>query len=439
VLWEDNVAASDVHHGGALAFGADGMLYFTTGDHLVPQDSQSLTNNHGKLMRINPDGSIPADNPFFDGGGPNRDTIWAYGLRNPFRISVDPVTGTMYVADVGGNADTTAIEEVNVAVRGANYGWPLGEGDSGVPGTTAPLYSYPHNGRDAAITGGFVYRGNQFPAEYYGSYIFGDYAQNTLRRLTFDGNGQLMGAVNFWPTDGTADGPTVGDPVKIIPGPDGSLYYVDIGFDEDFNPNASAIRRIRYTLGNQPPIVVANVNPSSGLPPLAANFSSVGTFDPEGQAISYAWDFGDGNASTEANPTHVYASAGRYFARLTVSDGVSSTLSSALVVSVGHVAPATSSAMWVARSTKKTERCLRAHFRGQLRFITTPTFIRPAVHSAALRRDHSPSQRRGTTFKEIPGTRSYSPSRTRPVWWGPRRRPCIQKRSTSRSIRFQRG
>lgn len=336
VLWQDDQIAADVHHGGGLAFGADGKLYFTTGDHLVPQDAQRLNSYRGKLMRINSDGTIPIDNPFHDGAGPNRDEIWAYGLRNPYRISVDSLTGRLYIGEVGGNDDVAAWEEVNIGVPGANYGWPLGEGDSGVPGTTAPLYTYFHNNRDASMTGGFVYRGSQFPSEYYGSYFFGDYAQNTLKRLTLDGGGNVTGALNFWPDNGALDGPSVGDPVKLVQGPDGALYYVDIGFDEQFNSNTAAIRRIRYVVSNQPPVAVANAAPLTGLPPLTVAFSSAGSLDPEGLTLTYLWEFGDGANSTAANPTHTYANAGRFVARLTVSDGASATLSADLVVTVGN-------------------------------------------------------------------------------------------------------
>ena len=119
----------------------------------------------GKILRINMDGTIPTDNPFYDGAGPNRDAIWAYGLRNPFRMSIDPVTGKMYIGDVGGNDDTIAIEEVNLGVARRELRLAAcAKGTCGVSGTTNPIYSYPHDGRDASITGGIVYRGSQFPS-----------------------------------------------------------------------------------------------------------------------------------------------------------------------------------------------------------------------------------------------------------------------------------
>jgi hypothetical protein len=104
-------------------------------------------------------------------------------LRNPFRTYYDAPTGRLFVGDVGGNDYSSAKEEVNLGIRGANYGWPNSEGNCSAP-CTSPLYFYPHNGRDASITGGFVYHGTQFPAQYQGSYFFADYTQNWIKRLT---------------------------------------------------------------------------------------------------------------------------------------------------------------------------------------------------------------------------------------------------------------
>src|SRR5688572_8163931 len=252
VVWEDPATTTLDHHGGALAFGPDGKLYISVGDNLASDDIQRLDSYRGKVLRVNPDGTAPVDNPFFDGVGPNRDEIWALGFRNPFRMSFDP-TGRLYLADVGGNEPSTAIEEINLVVAGANYGWPFCEGTCSEPGMTGPVYSYPHLGRDASITGGFFYQGNQFPSDYRGSYFFADYVQNWIKRLTFNTNGAVAAMHNFEPEDDTKDGP-YGDPVKLIEGPDGALYYVDIGFNDMHDPNEAAIRRIRYVPTNRPPV-----------------------------------------------------------------------------------------------------------------------------------------------------------------------------------------
>ena len=116
VIYQDPQDANAEHHGGALNFGNDGKLYITTGEHFDPPMAQSLTSPRGKILRINQDGTIPTDNPFYDGAGPNRDDIWALGLRNPFRAFYDSPSGKLYVGDVGGNDFSTAREEVNLGV-----------------------------------------------------------------------------------------------------------------------------------------------------------------------------------------------------------------------------------------------------------------------------------------------------------------------------------
>ncbi len=335
VLYQDPNIADAEHHGGGIAFAPDGKIFFTTGDHFQGTPAQDLTSPRGKIHRINPDGTAPTDNPYYDGSGPNWDSVWAIGLRNPWRAFYDTATNRLLVSDVGGNVASTSIEELNVGARGANYGWPDHEGSCSAP-CTSPIYSYPHNGRDAAITGGFVYHGTQFPASMQGSYFFGDYAQNWIKRLTFDANGNVSGVVNFEPADGTPDGPT-GDVVYLTEGPDGALYYLDLGYSDTTGTSGiSKVRRIRYLQSNQAPIAMAAANPTSGTPPLTVSFSSAGSVDPEGQPVTMSWDFGDNTVSTTSNPSHTYTQPGKYTVRLTVSDGVNSTFSTPITISVGN-------------------------------------------------------------------------------------------------------
>ena len=336
VLYEDPQIANAEHHGGAINFGNDGKIYFTTGEHFTAGDAQLLASPRGKIHRINPDGSVPTDNPFYDGAGPNWDSIWALGLRNPYRAYFDAPTNKLYIGDVGGNDYSTAIEEVDVGIRGANYGWPNCElGTCGNPNYTAAIYAYPHLGRDSAITGGFVYHGSQYPASYQGSYFFADYTQNWIRRLTFDAQGNVNGVFNFEPADGSVDGP-YGDIVYLTEGPDGALYYVDLGYSDISGQfGISKIRRIRFVQSNLPPTAIASVNPAQGPVPLTVNFSSAGSVDPEGQPLTYSWTFGDGATSIAANPVKTYVQAGQYTARLTVSDGVNNTIGAPITISVG--------------------------------------------------------------------------------------------------------
>lgn len=337
ILYQDGENANAEHHGGAINFDNQGMLLVTTGEHFNAAEAQDLTKPRGKILRISPvDGSAAPGNPFADGPGGNDDRIWALGLRNPYRAYYDAPTDRLIIGDVGGNDYSTAIEEVDIGVRGANYGWPNIEAPNGDPNYTAPAYYYPHNGRDAAITGGFVYHGTQFPTGFQGVYFFADYTQNWIRYLTFDANGKVTGVFNFEPADGSVDGP-YGDIVYLTQGPEGALYYVDLGYSDISGTfGVSKIRRISFVQSDLPPIANASATPSEGPTPLVVSFSSAGSSDPEGQPLSYLWTFGDNTTSTESNPTHTYATAGQYQVRLTVSDGVNSTLAAPLFIAAGN-------------------------------------------------------------------------------------------------------
>ena len=198
------------HYSGNLVFGADGYLYIGTGDGGEPDDAshqaQNLSVLHGKILRINinvDDGDaegfdIPGDNPFIGRGAPE---IWALGLRNPWRITLDDParggTGALLIADVGENI----IEEINYepAGRGGrNYGWRNREGtgphDNSLPPAfeplTNPIFEYDH-GTGRSITGGYVYRGNAIPS-LRGRYVFGDFVRGRVwsLALTIDGSGE---------------------------------------------------------------------------------------------------------------------------------------------------------------------------------------------------------------------------------------------------------
>jgi glucose/arabinose dehydrogenase len=117
--------------GGALDFGKDGKLYVATGYNDTPGDAQKLTNLFGKMLRINKDGTVPTDDPFYSKASGDNRAIWARGLRNPFKFAVQPTTGTIFTNDVGENT----WEEINRGAPGANYGWPVHEGVADDPPT----------------------------------------------------------------------------------------------------------------------------------------------------------------------------------------------------------------------------------------------------------------------------------------------------------------
>jgi glucose/arabinose dehydrogenase len=177
------------HNGGMIAFGPDDHLYIGMGDggsggdpKNRAQDGQSLL---GKMLRITRDGKIPRDNPFV--GTPSiRNEIWAIGLRNPWRFSFDRANGKLWLADVGQNK----MEEVDLITKGGNYGWRWYEGsreyDKGTlkpePDFVKPIFEY---GRKdgKSITGGYVYRGQQFP-KMTGWYFLGDFVSGNMWALS---------------------------------------------------------------------------------------------------------------------------------------------------------------------------------------------------------------------------------------------------------------
>lgn len=188
------------HNGGQIVFGPDGYLYIAMGDGGSGGDPQGNGQNRrallGKLLRIDVDQpaagrnyGIPADNPFAGNTQGFREEIYAYGLRNPWRFSFDPVTGWLWVADVGQNR----IEEVDIVTKGKNYGWNIMEGAScyepssgcDTTGLVMPIWEYTH-ALGASITGGFVYRGSAV-SDLLGAYIYGDYVSGRIWSLRYDG------------------------------------------------------------------------------------------------------------------------------------------------------------------------------------------------------------------------------------------------------------
>ena len=180
---------ADNHNGGPIAFGPDGMLYIGFGDGGSGGDpwgnAQNLAVRLGKILRVDVDGAapfaVPADNPWADGRGGAEPTIWAYGLRNPWRFSFDRATGELWAGDVG----QSAWEEVDRIVRGGNYGWNVREGAHCYRAESCehaemldPVAEYGRT-EGRSITGGFVYRGALQPA-LQGAYLYGDFVSGRI-------------------------------------------------------------------------------------------------------------------------------------------------------------------------------------------------------------------------------------------------------------------
>ena len=195
------------HNGGQLAFGPDGYLYISVGDGGSQNDPQNNGQNAdtllGTILRIDVNTepySIPADNPFVDDEN-GRNEIWAIGLRNPWRVSFDRQTGDLFIADVGQNT----WEELNFQPAnsngGTNYGWNIREGthcldddNCDLPEATPPIFEYSHQEGGCSVTGGYIYRGEQF-SELTGNYFFSDFCSGNIWRSFLQDGGEWETAV----------------------------------------------------------------------------------------------------------------------------------------------------------------------------------------------------------------------------------------------------
>ncbi len=199
-------SAQSNHNGGSMAFGPNGYLYIGVGDGGgsgdPERDAQNKSANFlGKVLRINVDGSgagtfdrysVPRSNPFY-GSIPGRREIWAYGLRNPWRISFDRGTGKLFIADVGQGEREEIDREGPGSNGGRNYGWNIMEGTTcfrpaacPLAGDTLPVAQYAHTGGNCSITGGFVYRGAT-QAALIGHYVFADFCSGRIWTMPHDG------------------------------------------------------------------------------------------------------------------------------------------------------------------------------------------------------------------------------------------------------------
>jgi glucose/arabinose dehydrogenase len=228
------------HDGGVLRIGPDQKLYVGAGDSGIGDNqggpgsstnpySQDLGSLNGKVLRVNLDGTVPGDNPFVSTVGAAGE-VWAYGFRNPFRMTFDDATGKLWIGDVG---DLT-VEEIDIGVAGGNYSWPRCEGDlQGPPnaptqcvygGDIAPIFTYSHGGGDSlgtCLIGG-SFAGPAFGAMA-GDYVFGDCTSSDVYIVPVNG-----------PRDGFSGTPTLassnaGTPADFVTGPDGAVYYTAVG------------------------------------------------------------------------------------------------------------------------------------------------------------------------------------------------------------------
>ncbi|HEV7299457.1 MAG TPA: PQQ-dependent sugar dehydrogenase [Tepidisphaeraceae bacterium] len=320
ILLELDPLSAGNHNGGAINFGADGKLYVAVGENNRPIEAQSLSNLHGKMLRLNRDGTIPTDNPFYNQTTGNNRAIWALGLRNPFSFGVQPGTGKMFINDVG----QQSWEEINLGAAGANYGWPGTEGPTNDASYESPLFAYPHyigstfNG--AAIAGAAFYNPQTvaFPSHNVGDFFFTDYVAGYVRRLDLGGSAPTVQEF--------ATG--LASPIALAVGDNGSLYYLERG-------NGGRVVRVNYA-PSQPPSVTTQPQSqtvTSGKPvTFTVGASGPGTLSyrwtrnnvtiPNATGSSYtinATSTSDNNAVFRAFVTNAFGTTGSNAATLTVT------------------------------------------------------------------------------------------------------------------------
>jgi uncharacterized protein with LGFP repeats/glucose/arabinose dehydrogenase len=333
---------ADVHGMTGVVAAADGTLWVSVGDSARWQDfdqrafrATNWDDPHGKVYHLRADGSGVPSNPYYDPADPTsvRSKVYASGFRSPFRLSLDPVSGRPIVGDVGWNT----YEEVNLIEPGNNYGWPCWEGREPTPTyrdmpecddatTVAPLWAYSRDMGGRSVTGGVVYTGTSYPAEYQGRYFFGDYHGRRLWTMAFDQRGVLT-----LPPETNGLGQDVGAPVKFATMPSGGdIVFADIG--------AATIRRLVYAPGNNPPVAVTT---ATGDPEtMTMTLDATNSYDPNGDVLTYQWDFGDGSTGTGKTVTHTYAATPDNFTvTLTATDPLGASATSTVVVYPANHAP----------------------------------------------------------------------------------------------------
>jgi glucose/arabinose dehydrogenase len=400
VLIEDWCIQFPSHSIGDLEFGPDGALYVSGGDgasftfrdygqagnpknpcgdppagvggtqtpptaeggSLRSQDlrtSSDPTTLDGTILRLDPNtGAAMAGNPLAASGDPNARRIVAYGFRNPFRFTLRPGTGEIWVGDVGQGA-WEEIDRIQDPITAPveNLGWPCYEGpdrQGGFDGANLnlcealygqsgavnlPYFAYSQESDvvqgencprldGSAISGLTFYGGGAYPDSYDGALFFADYSRNCIWAMATNG-GQLPNPGSVLTFAAQAE-----TPVDLEVGPGGDVYYVDIA--------GGQIRRIHYQASNLPPTARATASPTSGPAPLTVSFDATGSTDPENDPLSFAWDLDDDGSfddSTSATPQRTYAVIGNHTATVRVRDPSGGTSFDSVTVTAGGSPP----------------------------------------------------------------------------------------------------
>ncbi len=342
---------SSSHSIGTVRAAPDGTLWLGSGDassYATADPNAFRAYNEqsfaGKVMHIDRNGLGLPGHPFCPADTDLTHVctkLYAKGFRNPFRFSLR-ASGGPVLGDVGWNTR----EELDVLEPGKSYGWPCYEGVMHTPtysddplcaveyakeGTgnahVPPVSDYTHAeyGGSGAIVAGPSYSGSAYPASYTNTVVFGDYVHGFAKRAQLDASGAFLGLIDFMPSGWNG--------VDIEQGPDGSLYWADPG---TWTTGAGTIKRwVAGGATNQAPSAQASATPLNGAPPLPVQFTGSGSSDPDGDALTYDWNYGDGTThGTTANPSHTYTTAGSYQTTLTVDDGHGHTATASVTVDV---------------------------------------------------------------------------------------------------------
>lgn len=314
-IYQGTELFTSYHNGGGLDSDLQGHIYFSVGENYQPALSQNTAYELGKVMRIRRDGSIPADNPYLLTPDA-RPEIYAIGLRNPFRLSVDQVTGQVYVGDVGSDL----AEEVNQIFPGHNYGWPNQEGGRCADPCPyeRPIYYYNRGDTGLSIILGPVMRSAAYPAKYQGQLLFGDWMVRLIDMVSTAPDHTLS---NF--TTGN------GHPIDLDPGPDGRVYFIE--------HRSGQIKRIDYVGAgalNHDPIVQASCTPRNGHAPLEVLCSGIAS-DADGDALMFSWQLDNQPPLSGAQVGFSLERAGSHIAILRVSDGRSLVAAAPVQLQVG--------------------------------------------------------------------------------------------------------
>ena len=240
----DDLPAALNHNGGRLIFGPDGMLYVSAGDAYHPMDAQDLKSPGGAILRLTPEGGVPADNPW------PSNPIWAQGLRNPNGMAFRPRTNTFFAADHGPSSEwgpprIMDRDELNIIEKGANYGWPLVVGAGGQRGMRDPLLSWIPSTPPGALV---FYDADLLPF-LKGDLLYTSLAGQALLRIRFQdaASPNKVTAVERWFNTGPRGSSTYGRLRGMTVGPDGAIYIGTSNRDGRGSPrgNDDRILKIR--------------------------------------------------------------------------------------------------------------------------------------------------------------------------------------------------